>query len=70
MEISTLPAGFRELLTVPTGHSYCFIELMAFKTRSLNQLSFFGCLIFLESNRVPTSCCAQSNSVGILDEKA
>ena len=71
MEISTLPAGFHELLTVPSGHSHCFIELIAFKTRSLKQLSFFGCLFFLESNRVPTSCfCAQSNTVPILDEKA
>ena len=46
MEISTLPAGFHELLTVPSGHSHCFIELIAFKTRSLKRLSFFVCLVF------------------------
>ena len=39
MEISTLPAGFRELLTVPMGHSHCFIDF-AFKTEVLNQFSF------------------------------
>lgn len=71
MEISNLPAGFRELLTVPLGHSRCFVDLIAFKTRFLNQLSCFGCLKLLESNRILIGrFCVQSNFVPILDEKA
>jgi hypothetical protein len=74
MEISTLPAGFRELLTVPTGHSHCFIDF-AFKTEVLNQFSF-SILKDLASNLIHVahgvhvgSCCAQK-SLSILDEKA
>ena len=73
MEISTLPAGFRELLTVPTGHSHCFIDF-AFKTEVLNQFSFI--LKDLASNLIHVAhgvhvgSCRAQKSLSILDEKA